>query len=309
MRQAAAKPWLIYASLASVYLIWGSSFAVSKYMVGDLPPFLAAGLRFTGAGLLILLLAHYRGEALPRERREWRHCLVMGIFQVVGAAGVNVFAMQHVASNQSALLNASGALWISLLGALGARGHRLTALVSSGICLGFIGVGLLVWPHDGFSFSHFGWQMVIIAACLSWALGSIYYQRAHTRTPMLVFTGVTMLIGGCLLTAMGFVFHEAARWHWHLGSMSAVMCLMLGSSCIGYTAFNYLTRYTSPALLSTYAYVNPAIAALVGWLALNESMSGHQLIGMGIILVGVILVSLGEPAAGHTQETPSEASA
>ncbi len=309
MRQTPTKPWLIYACLASVYLIWGSSFAVSKYMVGELPPFLAASVRFIGAGLLLWALASYRGESLPRERREWRHFLIMGVLQVVGSAGVNVFAMQHVASNQSALLNASGALWISLLGTLGARGHRLTPLVSTGVCLGFIGVGFLVWPHDGFSLSHFGWQMVIILACLSWAMGSIYYARAHTRTPMLMFTAVTMLTGGIMLAGLGFSLNELPRWHWHIGSISAVVCLMLGSSCIGYTAFNYLTRYTSPALLSTYAYVNPAIAALVGWLALHEGMSGHQLTGMGIILLGVILVSLGEPSNSRAQETPTEASA
>jgi drug/metabolite transporter (DMT)-like permease len=287
-------------SLAAVYLIWGASFAVTKFMVGGLPALLAGSARFLGASALLLTLALHRGERVPTQRREWRHFLVMGISQVVLSAGVNALALKHLPSNQSALLNASGALWIAILGSLGSKGHPLTRPVAAGVALGFLGVALLVWPQDGFSLADFSWQLIVLGACLSWGIGTIYYRRTRIETPMLMFTALNMFVGGLVLLCAGTLTGELPQWHWHWPNLMALAYLMVFNSGLGYTSYNYLTRHTSPALVSTYAYVNPAVAALVAWLALGENLSRHQLEGMAIILVGVVLVSLGETAAPRT---------
>ena len=296
---------LLYASFATVYVVWGSSFAATKFMVQALPPFLAGGARFVVAGLLLALVALLLGQTAPRAAREWRHIAAMGLAQVVLSSGLNVLAMRHVASNQSALLNASSALWIPLLGAVGARGHPLTLRVAAGITIGCAGLGLLLWPSQGFALADFGWQLVVVGACFAWALGTLYYRAIRTTTPMLMFVALDMLLGGLTLLALGFGLGEGPRWQFDPGGLAALGFLMLFSSCFAYTAFGYLMQHTTPVRLSTYAYINPAIAALLGWLLLGERMTATQLGGTGVILLGVVIVSL--PDAGDVAATtPSE---
>jgi drug/metabolite transporter (DMT)-like permease len=297
---------LLIASFATVYLVWGSSFAATKFMVHALPPFLAGAARFTVAGLLLTLVATLLGQATPRAARDWWHIAVMGLAQVVLSSGLNALAMRHVASNQSALLNASSALWIPLLGAIGARGHPLTIRVSAGIAIGLAGLGLLLWPKGGFSVTDFGWQLVVVGACFAWALGTLYYRAILSTIPILMFIALEMLLGGLMLAGVGFGLGEGPRWQFDGPGLAALGFLMLFSSCFAYTAFGYLMRHTTPARLSTYAYVNPAIAAVVGWVLLGERMSATQLGGTGVILLGVVIVSLPDATAAARTATPSE---
>ena len=297
---------LLALSFASVYLIWGSSFAATKFMVGGLPPFLAGGARFTVAGLLLALVALLLGQALPRAARDWRHVAVMALLQVVLSSGFNVLAMRHIASNQSALLNASSALWIPLVGAFGARGHALTARVATGIGIGFTGLALLLWPRVGLTLDGLGWQLVAVGACFAWALGTLYYRGIHTAMPMLMFIALEMLLGGLMLGALGTAFGEGERWRFDPPALAALGFLMLFSSGLAYTAFGYLMVHTTPARLSTYAYVNPVIAAVVGWWLLGERMSATQLAGTGVILLGVLIVSLPDAATEPQAAPPTE---
>ncbi len=298
-----SKPLLIL-SFASIYLVWGSSFAATKLMVHELPPYLAGAARFTVAGLLLSLVAMLLGQSAPRARREWRHIAVMGLAQVVLSSGLTVLAMRHVASNQAALLNASSALWIPLLGSIGVRRHPLTVRVGAGIAIGSVGLALLLWPKGGFSSGDFGWQLVIVSACFAWALGTLYFRGIRTSTPMLMFIALEMLLGGIMLGAIGFGLSEGPRWHYDAAGLAALAFLMLFSSGLAYTAFGYLMAHTTPAQLSTYAYINPVIAAAVGWLLLGERMSTTQLGGTAVILLGVVIVSLPDGAPARTAPPP-----
>jgi drug/metabolite transporter (DMT)-like permease len=309
MTTSRPNPTLLYACFAAIYLIWGSAFAATKLVVHDLPPLLAAGVRFVTAGLGLAAVAAARGVAVPRAAREWQHFAVMAFFLVVLANGVNGLAMRYVASNESALLNVSSAFWIPLLGTLGARGYPLGARAALGLLLGFAGVVFLMWPQAGFSAANFGWKLAIVLACFSWALGTLYYRRIRSVTPAPMFTALEMLLGGLVLGAIGLGGGDLARWHATLPSVGALVFLTVFSSGVAYTAFGYLMRNTTPARLATYAYVNPAVAALVGWALLGERLSGVQLLGTAIILIGVVLVSLpeggGVPHSGA--EPPAEA--
>jgi drug/metabolite transporter (DMT)-like permease len=297
---------LLYGSFAAVYLIWGSSFAVTKIMVAALPPFLAGGSRFLCAGLLLIAIARWRGQRVPRGPGEWRHIGAMALLHGVLSTGVNVIAMLHVASNQSALLNASGALWITLLGTVGVRRHPLTAPVAAGVALGFFGVGTLLWPHGGFTLSHFGWQVVVLWASFSWALGTHYFRSIRSATPTLMFLALQLLASGTIMCAIGLLLGEASRWHADPRGLLALGYLVIFNSAVAYTAYGYLMNHTTPARLSTYAYVNPAIAALVGWLTLGETMSSVQIAGTAVILAGVVLVSLPTRAPARADDQPAE---
>lgn len=297
---------LFYGSFAAIYLVWGSSFVATKMMVTALPPYLAGGGRFLLAGVLLGALALWRGYRIPREAAVWRHIMVMALFHGVFSTGLNVIAMVHVASNQSALLNASGALWITLLGTLGPHRHPLTRRVALGVGVGFVGVAALLWPHGGFSFAHFGWQLVVLLACFSWALGTQYYRGVRTATPMLMFLALQLCVAGAIMGGFGLALGEAAHWHSNAQGLGALAYLVLFNSALAYTAYGYLTSRTTPAQLSTYAYVNPAIAALFGWLLLGEGLSATQATGMTVILGGVVLVSLPEGTVAARDATPAE---
>jgi drug/metabolite transporter (DMT)-like permease len=297
---------LLYGSFAAVYVIWGSSFAVTRMMVTALPPYLAGAARFGLAGLLLLALARWRGERVPTRPVEWRHVGAMALLHGVLSTGVNVVAMVHVASNQSALLNASGALWITLLGTTGRDRHPLTVPVATGVAVGFLGVAALLWPRGGFTFAHFGWQLLILWAAFSWALGTHYFRGIRATTPTLMFLALQQLVAGLVMGGTGLAAGEAARWHADGRGLLALGYLVVFNSAVAYTAYGYLMNRTTPARLSTYAYVNPAIAALVGWLLLGETMSGLQLAGMAVILAGVVLVSLPDDPASLRDREPAE---
>ncbi len=286
---------LVYLAFAAVYLIWGTSFAVTKVMVLSTPPFLAGSLRFLLAGGVLLIFTRARGLVLPSDRREWRHVAVMAVLQIIGSAGFNIMAAQHIFSNQAALLNASGSLWIPLLGTFGSRGDAISRRVSVGLAVGFVGVLLLLWPHDGYALDTLPWQFLVILASLNWSIGTIYYRRMHVRTPMPVLLGLAMLGGGLVLGILGLAVGE---WpHLSIGPRNAfaISYLALLNSCLAYSAFVFLMRRTTPARLATYGYVNPAIAAVTGWVLLGEALSTLQLAGMLIILAGVVFVTLPEP--------------
>lgn len=310
MPEARTSRTLLLLCFAAVYLIWGFSFAASKLVVGDLPPLLASGVRFTIAGIGLALIAAWRGARPPRARSEWRHFAVMALFLIVLSNGCNTLALRYVASSESALLNVSSAFWIPMLGALGARGHPIRGRGALGLLLGFAGVSFLMWPRGGLSSSALGWKLVIVAGCFAWALGTLYYRRITTTTPALMFSALEMLIGGLALATIGLATGDASRWHATWPSIGGLAFLTVMSSGVAYTSFGYLMRHTTPARLGTYGYVNPAVAALVGWLLLGERLSTPQLIGTAIALFGVVLISLpgdGETRVPDAAAPPSEA--
>lgn len=283
-------------AFATVYLVWGSSFLASKVMVQHLPVILSAGVRFLIAGALLGLLARWRGEAPPATPREWRHCAVMALFTVILSTCVNAYALRVLPSNQSALLNASTALWIPLLGTLGPRGQRLSGATRIGLVLGFVGVGCVLWPRGGFVMAHFGWQVAVVAACLSWALGALYYRSVAPRTAPLMFTSMQMLCGGSVLLATGIGLREAALWTWAPSGILSFAYLTLASSALAYCAYIWLLRNTTPAKLGTYAYVNPAIATGLGWAVLGETLGPVQIAGTLVILGSVTLITVFDSA-------------
>jgi len=282
----------VILAFATVYFVWGSTYLAIRIGVHALPPALFAGARFLAAGLLLIVYARLANQAIPRTGREWRTVLVAAVLLLVGANGLVVWGEQWVPSNQAALLASSVALWLAGLGILGHDGNALSMQRLLGLVAGFAGVVVLMWPADGFAFDHFGAQLAILAAGLSWAAGSIYMKRAKPATPPLMSAAVQSLIAGLLLLALGMLDGETERWVWDREAMLALAYLVVFGSCLAYAAYVWLLHEVSPAALGTYAYINPAVAVVLGAWVLDETLSGMQLAGMVIILLGVILVSL-----------------
>ena len=276
---------------AIVYLVWGSTYLVASIGVHALPPILFGGFRFMMAGVLLGLTALALGRRFNLDSAEWKHMFVVAIGNVFIANGCTNWAMQYVASNQTAILNASAALWIALLATRGRRAHALARRTVIGLVIGFAGAALIIWPRGSFASSHFGMQMLILVAVFSWSASTVYIRNAHSKLDVLSFTAIQMFLGGTMLTMLGFAIGEGARWEWSKPGLIAMAYLTLASSCLAYTAYAWLAKNTTPALVGTYSYVNPAIAAVLGWWFLGEHLGVNQLVGMAILFAGVALVS------------------
>lgn len=279
-------------ALAAVWLIWGSSYLATKVLVTDEPPLFAAGLRFTLAGLLLGAIAWWRSGPPRLTRAELRRLAAVTAGTIVVSNGANVVAMQHVASNVAALLNATPALWIAWLGTFGRRAAPLSRQAALGLAVGLAGTLMVLAPGgDGQWAVALGWQFLILVGCLGWSLGTIAFRNARIENDPTMFLALQMFGGGLALVLLAAAAGEPLAMRWTPQGTLAFAWLTLMSSCLAYSAYMYLATHTTPVLVGTYAYVNPGIAALLGWLVLDERLSVVQLAGMAVILLAVALVT------------------
>jgi drug/metabolite transporter (DMT)-like permease len=283
----------VFLCLLIVYLVWGSSFLFTKIAVQNLPPALFAGIRFVTAGVLLALIAEIHGHSrLPRRLIEWRHVTIAGFFMVFISNGLNTWSIQFLGSNEAALLNSTSAFWIAGLGVFGKRGHPLTRSAVVGLVIGFVGAALMLVPKGPLFSKGLGAQAGILAASASWALGTLYYRSITTQLGSVMFMALQMLMGGLMLLAFALARGDSMPWPPSAPGLVSLCYLTFLSSGLAYTAYGWLTMHTTPTVIGTYSYVNPAIAAFLGWLVLHEHLSGLQLIGMAIIIVGVCILTV-----------------
>ena len=276
-----------------MYLVWGSSFVFTKIAVTSLPPALFAGIRFITAGVLLALIAEFYGHSrLPRRLIEWRHVTIAGFFMIFVSNGLNTWSMRYLTSNEAALLNGTSAIWIVGLGVFGKRGHPLTRSAVLGLVIGFIGAMLMLVPKGPIFSKGSLAQLGVLTACASWSLGTLYYRSITTQLGAIMFMALQMLMGGLMLLIVALVHGDLMHWHPNAPGLISLGYLTFLSSGLAYTAYGWLTMHTTPTIVSTYSYVNPAIAALLGWLVLHEHLTGVQLIGMAVSIVGVCILTV-----------------
>ncbi len=293
----------LIAAFAAVWFLWGSSFVATKIMVGELPPILSVSFRCASAGFILLVIGSWQGHTWPKDWLQWRHVVVMAVLAIVQSTTLNVLAAKHVASNELALLNASAAFWIVLFGAFGLHGTRLGKRAWGSIALGFGGVAMLLLPRGDEHESPMLWMLVVLLACVSWALATAYFRNTRPRTNPLMFNALQLGCGGLVLLPIGLLAGESPHFHWTATGVASLGFLTICSSCIGYSAFTYLMTRVSPAQLSTYAYVNPLVATLMGWWLLNEALAPAQWIGGIVILASVAVINL--PAHSTKSRNPA----
>ncbi|MGA1497003.1 MAG: DMT family transporter [Steroidobacteraceae bacterium] len=279
-------------ALVLVYLIWGSSPLATKVLVMDEPALLVSGLRFTIAGLFMGALAWWRHGPPRLDWDDLRQVLLMGTGSILISNGCNALGFQHVASNVGALLNATPALMIAALGTLGPRASPLDRSALAGLLLGVVGVALVLDPFgDDGSTSELAWSGVILIGCLGWSVATIYYRNIHTHNPPETFLAMQMLTGGLGLLAWSQASGEPFDTDWTREATTAFLWLTVMSTCVGYTAYNYLVRQSTPVIAGSFGYVIPGVAALLGWLVLDERLSAAQIAGMAVILLSTALVT------------------
>lgn len=294
-----ASPARVLMALGLVYVIWGSTYLSIRFAIETIPPFLMAGTRFLAAGAILFAWFRSRGCGMP-ERHHWRAATISGGLMLLGGNGLLSWAEQWVPSGLAALLVATAPLWLVMMAWLGPDGERPSAGEIAGLVLGLGGVGLLLAPSpevlrnvgaDPRSFV-IGAVAVLIAS-LSWAAGSIYNRGASFPSPQLYATSLTMLGGGALLVLAGALKGELGQIDVaavSLKSVAALAYLVVFGSLVAFSAYIWLLRAVRPALVGTYAYVNPVVAVLLGWALAAEPLTERTFLAMAIITVSVILV-------------------
>lgn len=276
-------------ALAVVYLAWGSSYLAIKLGVRDVSPWFFNGLRFLLVAPLMGLIAHRQQAPLPASAHEWRVVLGTGLLMLVLSSGLMAWAQQWVASGQAALIMATSALWMAWFGSWGRVGDRVGRVAVAGLIVGLGGVALLI--GDGLLMRSAPWTAyaAISIAAMTWPAGSVVLRRhpltcGPTMTVAIQSALAAVLVGGWALIS------GARSPQWTPSSLAALAYLVLFGSVAGYGAYYWLVHHLAPAKLGTYAYVNPAIAVLLGYWVLDERLSLLQTAGALSILVAVILV-------------------
>ena len=290
---ARRSPAAVAVALATVYVVWGSTYLGIRITDRTMPPLLMSSVRFLIAGSLLYAIAA-RGAPRPTWR-EWRAAAVVGAaLLLVGNGGV-AWAETRINSGLAALLVAMMPLWMALLDRV-FRARRLSALGALGLAIGFGGVFLLVRPGGGADAVAAG---VLALTTLSWAAGSLYARDAPLPSRPLVSAAMQMLCASPLLAVAGVIGGEASQIHQDTFSTKPLLAfayLVLVGSLIGFTAYAWLIRNVLTSVVSTYAYVNPVVAVALGAIFLNEAIGATTLLAGAAIVLAVVLIVRGRSA-------------
>jgi drug/metabolite transporter (DMT)-like permease len=289
----------VWAALGVVYVVWGSTYLGIRFSIETLPPLLHAALRFTVAGLILLgvvVLARGRG-VLRVTPAQLVTAAAAGILLLTGGNGLVSIGEQRVASGVAALIVAAVPLWIVVLRAM--LRDRPSVATALGVLVGFAGVALLLLP-GGSGGIDAKYALLIVLASLSWSIGSLLVARRPVPADPLVLSAVQMLAGGVALFALSAARGEFGGFsvgQVSLKSWLAVAYLVVFGSLVAFTAFVWLLGQAPVSVVATYAYVNPAVAVLLGAAFANERLTGPAAIGGVLILVAVALVVTAEGRA------------
>ncbi|MFG2334554.1 EamA family transporter [Streptomyces sp. NPDC048604] len=282
----------IWAALAIVYVVWGSTYLGIRVVVETMPPFLSAGARFVVAGLLLAAIIAWRQGlgALKTDRRQLGSAALVGVLLLLGGNGLVVLAETSIASGLAALLIAVVPAWVVLLKAC--FGERPTLGGLAGVLLGLAGLAVLTLP--GLTGAvHMGGVLLVICATLMWSTGSFSSSRLPMPKNPFTASAYEMLAGGLACAALGVIRGE--QHGLDLGDVStrswvAWAYLVVFGSLIAFTAYAWLLQTAPLSLVATYAYVNPVVAVLLGALILGEALTLPIVLGGAIVVLGVGLI-------------------
>lgn len=286
---------LVLTAFATVYVVWGSTYLAIRYAVATLPPFVMAGARFLLAGAIMIAWAKWKDGARATGS-NWRAAAIAGALLLAFGNGAVVWAEQRVPSGLTALLVAAVPLWMVLADWLRPGGTRPTLGVAIGVAVGIAGIVLLVGPAS------LGGQRVdpagsaaLVFGSLSWAIGSLYSRTADLPANPIFATGMEMFAGGAVLWLGALLTGDWGRLdlaHASASSITGFVYLVIFGSLIGFTAYAWLLRVSTPARVSTYAFVNPVIAVLLGWAIAHEPVGPRTIVAAAVIVGAVALITM-----------------
>jgi drug/metabolite transporter (DMT)-like permease len=300
----------VWAALVAVYIVWGSTYLGIRFAVETIPPFFHAAVRFLIAGTFLFIWRRMAGDPAP-TRRQWRSAIIVGILLLVGGNGLISLAEITIPSGVAALIVATIPMFMVLIEALRPGGVKPSLGQLFGLLVGFSGVALLIGPAEfggarGFSLLGGG---IAISAAFLWALGSIYNRNTDLPESTLLFTGMEMLTGSLGLFIVSGLMGEFGQVN--IAAISTrswlgLLYLITFGSLVGFTSYAYLLRNAPVSLISTYPYVNPIVAILLGSVLAQEALNGRILLAALIIVGSVVLINTAKKPAPPALELEEE---
>ena len=284
---------LIPLAFAAIYLIWGSTYLAIRIGIETLPPFLMAGIRFLLAGLPFYAWLRWRGKPAP-TRRHWASATLLGALMMFGGNGLVTWGEQFIPSSIAAVLIATVPLWMALLDRVFFGGGRLRPFMAVGLVLGFAGVAILMSPTgpEVERISLLGAGTMVMASFF-WAIGSLHSRRAELPESPLMAVAMQMIGGGLILVVVGSITGEWGRFDAaavSTESLLAMLYLIVFGSIVALSAYVWLLRVSTASAVSTYAFVNPVIAVILGGAFAGEKLGPRALLATSLILVAVAII-------------------
>ena len=291
----------IWFALITLYIVWGSTYLGIKVAIETIPPFFQGALRFLISGLIILIWQKSSGQAMP-TRKQWISTFIIGTLLLLGGNGLVSWAEQFIPSGIAALIIATVPLWLVIMEAVRPGGIKPTWQAIVGLVIGFVGIFILAGPAEisgsKTNLDTFG-VVALLFATLLWALGSIYSKSADLPKASMVTTGAEMLMGSIGLMVVSLLTGELHGWDpsgISARSIGGVIYLILIGSIAGFGSYIWLLQNAPISLVATYAYVNPIVAVILGYLFANEPLEPRTWIAAAIIIGAVIFInSKGKP--------------
>jgi drug/metabolite transporter (DMT)-like permease len=283
----------VLASFASIYLVWGSTFLAIRWAVETIPPFTMMALRcLAGGGILLAIgLVRERDVHWP-TRREWGGAVVVGSLFFVGCHGLLALAETHVDSGISALYLATIPLFVPLLGWLLTGDGRPSLRLTVALVAGFGGVALLVVAQGSTGGLTLGRALLLLFTAFCWAAGTVATRLVPVPRAPLLGAALPLLTGGVMLVVVALATGEHVH-HVSLRSASGLAYLILFGTVATFSAYIWLLRVVAPNRVATYAFVNPAVAVLIGWAIAGETLSAGAIVAT-VVIVGAVAIAVAE---------------
>jgi drug/metabolite transporter (DMT)-like permease len=287
--------WKIILAFTLVYVSWGTTYLAIGKGVEVFPPALFGGARLATAGFLVLAYQAISGRSLRLSFRQLAWSFVIGVVLFMGGNGLLTAGEMYVPSGVASVLVAITPLFIAGLEMCWPRGERLTLAGWLGGLAGIAGVLLLMIPdmQNPADFFQGGGPLLVLGSSFSWAVGAFIVRHLKLPINHLLAAGYQMALGGLMLFLTGCILGEYRSIHvasFNAQGVGAFFYLLIVGSLIGFVAYNWLLGHVSAPVVGTYAYVNPVVAILVGWLFNGEEITIWIVGGMVVILAGVALV-------------------
>lgn len=286
---------IAYAALAAICLIWGTTYLVIRIAVVDFPPFLFVAIRQVLAGLLLVsFMLFILKEKMPSRSHLIRQSIA-GFFMISLGNGLVAWAEVHIPSGVAAVICSLMPVMVILINLTLNRDERPTIPIILGVAIGMIGIIMIFSEHlaEFGKFEYILGVMLTVVGVVSWAGGSIWLKKQSATSNPFLNAGLQMFFGGVWLFPMSFIFDDLSSVTWTIESFYSLVYLILFGSITAYACYAYVLRKLPMTIVSMYAYINPIVAVLLGWIVLNERLNVK--IGVAILLTvaGIYIVNRG----------------
>ena len=288
--KAPSRAGTVWFALGTLYILWGSTYLGIKLALGGFPPFFMTGVRYTIAGGIVMVFIAARGN-FHATRGQWLGGAVSGAVMITIGNGGVVWGEQYIGSGIAAIVNSTLPFWMALLSWVLLR-ERLSVWTGIGLVIGFTGLVVLVGPATVRADELLGVGAVLLAA-FGWSLGTVLTKRLPGAESVFLVSGMQMFCGGLVATVVSVVTGDASRFNpgaLRPGPVAAFVYLIFVGAILGFGVYQWLIKNASLPLVSTYAYVSPVVAVILGIVVVGERLTAHALAGGAIVVAGVALI-------------------